>query len=70
MKLKPLGDRLIVKAVEEEATTASGIVLPDNVRATGDAPRHNKQRAEIAIASLWFVCLHLSSTKGGRTNSR
>jgi chaperonin GroES len=28
MKLKPLGDRLIVQAVEEEETTASGIVLP------------------------------------------
>ena len=32
MKLKPLGDRLIVKAVEEEATTASGIVLPDTAK--------------------------------------
>jgi len=29
MKLKPLGDRLIVQAVEEEETTQSGIVLPD-----------------------------------------
>src|ERR671934_22609 len=29
MKLKRLGDRLIVKSVEEEETTASGIVLPD-----------------------------------------
>src|SRR3954452_18104369 len=29
MKLKPLGDRVIVKAVEEEATTASEIFLPD-----------------------------------------
>ena len=29
MKLKPLGDRLIVRAIEEEETTASGIVLPD-----------------------------------------
>ena len=29
MKLKPLGDRLIVQAIEEEETTASGIVLPD-----------------------------------------
>ena len=28
MKLKPLGDRLIVRAIEEEETTASGIVLP------------------------------------------
>ncbi|MEA2158857.1 MAG: Chaperonin 10 Kd subunit, partial [Solirubrobacteraceae bacterium] len=25
MKLKPLGDRLIVRAIEEEETTASGI---------------------------------------------
>ena len=32
MKLKPLGDRLIVKAVEEDATTASGIVLPDTAK--------------------------------------
>ena len=28
MKLKPLGDRLIVRAIEEEETTASGLVLP------------------------------------------
>jgi chaperonin GroES len=32
MKLKPLGDRLIVRAVEEEATTASGLVLPDTAK--------------------------------------
>ena len=32
MKLKPLGDRLIVRAVEEEQTTASGIVLPDTAK--------------------------------------
>ena len=32
MKLKPLGDRVIVKAVEEEETTASGIVLPDTAK--------------------------------------
>jgi chaperonin GroES len=32
MKLKPLGDRLIVKAVEEDDTTASGIVLPDTAK--------------------------------------
>ncbi len=32
MKLKPLGDRLIVKALEEEQTTASGIVLPDTAK--------------------------------------
>jgi chaperonin GroES len=32
MKLKPLGDRVIVKAIEEEETTASGIVLPDTAK--------------------------------------
>jgi chaperonin GroES len=32
MKLKPLGDRLIVKAIEEEETTATGIVLPDTAK--------------------------------------
>jgi chaperonin GroES len=32
MKLKPLGDRLIVRAIEEEETTASGIVLPETAK--------------------------------------
>jgi chaperonin GroES len=32
MNLKPLGDRLIVEALEEEETTASGIVLPDTAK--------------------------------------
>jgi chaperonin GroES len=32
MKLKPLGDRLIVQASEEEETTESGIVLPDTAK--------------------------------------
>jgi chaperonin GroES len=32
MNLKPLGDRLIVKAIEEEETTASGLVLPDTAK--------------------------------------
>jgi chaperonin GroES len=32
MKLKPLGDRVVVRPVEEEETTASGIVLPDTAK--------------------------------------
>ena len=32
MKLKPLGDRLIVRAIEEELTTSSGIVLPETAK--------------------------------------
>ena len=48
MKLQPLGDRLIVEVLEEESTTASGIVLPDTaqekpqrgkVLAVGPGPR-------------------------------
>ena len=32
MKLKPLGDRVIVRAIDEEETTASGLVLPDTAK--------------------------------------
>jgi chaperonin GroES len=32
MKLKPLGDRLIVQAIDEELTTASGLVLPETAK--------------------------------------
>jgi chaperonin GroES len=32
VKLKPLGDRLLVKPLEEEETTASGLVIPDTAK--------------------------------------
>jgi len=32
MKLKPLGDRLIVEPIEKEDVTASGIVLPETAK--------------------------------------
>jgi chaperonin GroES len=32
MKLRPLEDRVIVKAVQDEEKTASGIVLPDTAK--------------------------------------
>jgi chaperonin GroES len=32
MDLKPLGDRLIVEVLDEEESTASGIVLPDTAK--------------------------------------
>lgn len=50
MKLKPLGDRLILRAVDEEETTASGLVLPDTAKekpqkgeviAVGDGARND-----------------------------
>ncbi|MCA0970430.1 co-chaperone GroES [Halobacillus litoralis] len=30
--LKPLGDRIVIELIEEEQTTASGIVLPDSAK--------------------------------------
>lgn len=32
MKLQPLADRIVAKAVEAEAKTASGILLPDQAK--------------------------------------
>lgn len=32
MNLKPLGDRLIVEPIEQEETTASGIILPETAK--------------------------------------
>ena len=31
IKIKPLGDNIVVKPLEEESTTKSGIVIPDTV---------------------------------------
>jgi chaperonin GroES len=41
MKLKPLGDRIIVKPIKEEEVTASGIILPDT------AEKEQKSEGEI-----------------------
>ena len=32
MKVKPLGDRVVIKSIEAEETTASGIVLPGSAK--------------------------------------
>lgn len=32
MKLKPLGDKIVVEVIDEPQTTASGIVLPDTAK--------------------------------------
>ena len=32
MRLKPLGDRIVVKVLSEEKTTKGGIVLPDTAK--------------------------------------
>ncbi len=46
MKLRPLGDRVIVKASTQEEVTTSGIVLPDTVE------KEKKEQGEVlAIGS-------------------
>jgi chaperonin GroES len=32
MKLRPLNDRIIIKRVDAETTTASGLIIPDNAK--------------------------------------
>ncbi len=32
MSIRPLGDRILVKRVDEEATTAGGIIIPDTAK--------------------------------------
>ncbi len=32
MKIKPMGDRLIVKRLEQEETTRGGIIIPDTAK--------------------------------------
>lgn len=32
MKIKPLGDRIVVERIEAEAKTAGGIIIPDNAK--------------------------------------
>jgi chaperonin GroES len=58
MKLRPLHDRVIVKRLEQETKTASGIVIPDNaaekpdqgeVLAVGPGKRNEKTSDFIAL---------------------
>ena len=44
MNFKPLGERVLVKAVEESNTTASGIIIPDNAK-------EKPNRAEVVAVS-------------------
>ena len=39
MKVEPLGDKVVVKRLEAEETTAGGIVLPDSAR---DKPQQGR----------------------------
>jgi chaperonin GroES len=59
MNLKPLGDRVIVQAIEQEEVTAGGIVLPDTAKerpqrgkvlAVGDGRYIDGERVALEVA--------------------
>jgi chaperonin GroES len=59
MNLKPLGDRVLVRTVEQEEVTASGLVLPDTAKekpqrgkviAVGDGRYVDGERVPLDVA--------------------
>lgn len=59
MKLRPLADRVIVKRIESETKTASGIVIPDNAAEKPDqgevlavGPGKKNDKGDIAAMSV------------------
>lgn len=58
MTIKPLGDRIVLEAIEKEEKTASGIVLPDTAKekpqegrviAVGSGRWENGQKIELEV---------------------
>ncbi|AVS90244.1 co-chaperone GroES [Paracidovorax avenae] len=59
MNLRPLHDRVIVKRIESETTTASGIVIPDNAAEKPDqgevlavGPGKKNDKGELSLLSV------------------
>ena len=48
MKLVPLGDKIVLKQLEAEETTKSGIVLP------GQAKEKPQEESQSDLAELWM----------------
>ena len=52
MNFKPLGKRVLVKRLEEENTTSSGIIIPDSAKekpSQGEVMAVSSQVSELAI---------------------
>ncbi len=60
MKLKPLGDRIIVRPVTEEEVTKSGIVLPDTVE------KEKKEEGEVIAIGDGENIIKLGLKKGDK----
>ncbi|QOP41697.1 co-chaperone GroES [Sulfurimonas marina] len=55
MNFKPLGERILVKSVEESNTTASGIIIPDNAK-------EKPNRAEVIAISEEITNVNVGDT--------
>ena len=53
MKCRPLHDRVIIKRLEEERKTASGIVIPDTAAEKPDL--HSRRRILIDRNHTWSL---------------
>ena len=58
MKLVPLGDRVVIKALVAEETTKSGIVLPGQAK-------EKPQQAEVSCSGTWRNCRRQRSPDTG-----
>lgn len=56
MKIRPLGDHIVVKPIKKEETTASGIVLPDTM--------DEKKKAEGEVVAVGLGRILKSGQRG------
>ena len=55
MNIRPLHDRVVVRRLEEETTSAGGIVLPDSATekpSQGKSSPQDRARQQIAVTSV------------------
>ena len=74
MKLRPLHDRVIVKRLEQETKTASGIVIPDNAAEKPDqgkvlavGPGRRNEKGDRVLMELKVGDLVLFGKYSGQT---
>jgi len=60
MNLKPLGNRIIIKAIPQEEVTSSGIILPDTVA------KESRKEGEIIVLGEGDKLKELNLKKGNK----
>ena len=55
MAFRPLGDRVLVKRVEEEQKTKGGIIIPDTAKDTSNVTEPSQQQLFLKSHSLMTI---------------